>query len=111
MSSPAELPHPDVRDVPLTDILFALSDPARLALVRDLADGPLDMASCVLTDPPLPKSTKSHLMKVLREAGVIRNVPHGRGRQVSLRREELDAVYPGLLDSVLAAAGSPAAHL
>jgi DNA-binding transcriptional ArsR family regulator len=55
----------------------------------------------VLTDPPLPKSTKSHLMKVLREAGIIRNVPHGRGRQLSLRREEFDEVFPGLLDAVL----------
>jgi hypothetical protein len=40
-------------------------------------------------------------MKVLREAGVIRNEPRGRERLVSLRREELDAAFPGLLDSVL----------
>lgn len=95
------LPHPDVADVSLTDVLFALSDPARLQIVRDLADGPLEMAQCGATDPALPKSTKSHLMKVLREAGVIRNEPRGRERVVSLRREELDARFPGLLDSVL----------
>lgn len=95
------LPHPDVAEVSLTDVLFALSDPARLQIVRDLADGPLEMAQCGATDPALPKSTKSHLMKVLREAGVIRNEPRGRERVVSLRREELDARFPGLLDSVL----------
>ena len=64
------LPHPDIADVALTDVLFALSDPARLQIVRDLADGPLEMAQCGATNPALPKSTKSHLMKVLREAGV-----------------------------------------
>ena len=96
------LPHPDLAEVSLTDVLFALSDPARLQIVRDLADGPLEMAQCGATNPALPKSTKSHLMKVLREAGVIRNEPRGRERLVSLRRDELDARFPGLLDSVLA---------
>lgn len=96
------LPHPETGDITLTDVLFALSDPARLAIVRDLADGPLEMAQCGV-DQGLPKSTKSHLMKVLRESGVVRNVPHGRGRLVSLRRDDLDARFPGLLSSVLRA--------
>jgi len=95
------LPHPDMTDVALTDVLFALSDPGRMQIVQDLADGPLEMAQCGATNPALPKSTKSHLMKVLREAGVVRNEPQGRGRLVSLRREELDMAFPGLLDSVL----------
>lgn len=88
-------------DIELTDVLFALSDPARLEIVRDVAGGPLSMAECGATNPTLPKSTKSHLMKVLREAGIVRNVPDGRGRKVSLRREELDQRFPGLLDSIL----------
>jgi hypothetical protein len=41
-------------------------------------------------------------MKVLREAGVIRNEPDGRRRRLTLRRDDLDARFPGLLDSVLA---------
>ena len=101
MAGNQQLPHPDIADVALTDVLFALSDPARLEIVRDLSAGPLEMAQCGATNPTLPKSTKSHLMKVLREAGVIRNEPRGRERLVSLRREELDAAFPGLLDSVL----------
>jgi DNA-binding transcriptional ArsR family regulator len=96
-----ELEHPAIEDVSLADVLFALSDPARLEIVREVADGPLDMAACGATNPDLPKSTKSHLMKVLREAGIVRNVPNGRGRLVSLRKDELDARFPGLLDSVL----------
>jgi DNA-binding transcriptional ArsR family regulator len=101
MTTITQLPHPAIEDVRLTDVLFALSDPGRLEIVRELADGPLSMAECGMTNPALPKSTKSHLMKVLREAGVVRNEPEGRGRILSLRREELDRVFPGLLDAVL----------
>lgn len=103
MTAPTELPHPPISEVAITDVLFALSDPARLALARQLVDGPMDMAACSGTGGPVPKATKSHQLKVLREAGVVRNVPKGRGRVLSLRRDELDAVFPGLLDSVLGA--------
>lgn len=98
--SPA-LPHPDRSDLLLTDVLFALSDPDRLAVVRQLQNGPVQAASCVPTDGAMPKSTKSHLMKVLRESGIMRSEPNGRGRLLTLRREDLDARFPGLLDAVL----------
>ena len=75
MTAITQLSHPDISDVQLTDVLFALSDPARLEIVRELAGGPLAMAECGMTNPALPKSTKSHLIKVLREAGVVRNEP------------------------------------
>ena len=101
MTTGASLPHPDISEIRVTDVLFALSDPGRLEIVRELADGPLSMAECGATNPDLPKSTKSHLMKVLREAGVVRNEAAGRGRVISLRRDELDRAFPGLLDSVL----------
>ncbi len=95
-------------EVSLTDVLFALSDPTRLDLARQLVDGPMDMAACSAMGGPVPKATKSHQLKVLREAGVVRNVPKGRGRLLSLRREELDTAFPGLLDSVLGPAVTPA---
>lgn len=96
------LPHPDVTDVQLPDVLFALSDPARLELVRQLAgEGPLTVAQCQAADPDVPKSTFSHHLKTLREAGLIRNEPAGRQRTVTLRRQELDERFPGLLDAVL----------
>ena len=106
MPAAPELQHPDIADVALTDVLFALSDPARLDLARQLVDGPMDMADCSAPGGPVPKATKSHQLKVLREAGIVRNVPKGRGRLLSLRRDELDAVFPGLLLSVLGAAPS-----
>jgi len=99
-----ELPHPARENIRLTDVLFALSDADRLDIVRQLSGGPLEMAQCHLSDPNVPKSTKSHLMKVLREAGVIRNEPLGRGRRLSLRRDDLEARFPGLINSVLEAA-------
>jgi DNA-binding transcriptional ArsR family regulator len=97
-----DLAHPDLAGVALTDVLFALSDPARLDLVRLLAaDGPQSVANCHLVDPSIPKSSFSHHLKALREAGLIRNEPSGRQRVLTLRRAELDERFPGLLASVL----------
>jgi DNA-binding transcriptional ArsR family regulator len=96
------LAHPDLADLELTTVLFALSDSARLELVRQLAtQGPQTVAQCQSVDPDVPKSTFSHHLKTLREAGLIRNEPAGRQRTISLRRAELDTRFPGLLDSVL----------
>ena len=96
-----DLAHPQEQELQLTQVLFALSDPGRLDIVRQLRDGPVEMAHCNLMDPEVAKSTKSHLFKVLREAGVIRNIPKGRGRLLSLRRDALDRRFPGLLEAVL----------
>lgn len=98
----SRLPHPDREDIELTAVLFALSDEARLALVRQLSDGPQDMVDCSALGPDVPKSTKSHQVKVLREAGVIDSELRGRNRRLALRRADLDARFPGLLDAVLA---------
>ena len=100
------LPHPDLAEVELTDVLFALSDAARLDLVRELAtQGPLTVAQCQATGPEVPKSTFSHHLKTLREAGLVRNEPAGRQRTVTLRRPEIDERFPGLLAAVLGRTG------
>lgn len=97
-----DLPHPELADIELPAVLFALSDPARLDLVRELASqGPLTVAQCQATGGDVPKSTFSHHLKTLREAGLIRNEPAGRQRTVTLRRAEVDARFPGLLDAVV----------
>ncbi|GGZ41574.1 ArsR/SmtB family transcription factor [Streptomyces poonensis] len=97
-----EFAHPETAELEMTSVLFALSDPVRLELVRRLAaDGSLEVAECQPRSGPIPKSTLSHHLKTLREAGVIRNVPQGRQRSLSLRREDLDSRFPGLLDAVL----------
>lgn len=101
MTPAQDLPHPTRDEIALENVLFALSDPDRLTIARQLQDGPLDASNCVPWDPSMPKSTKSHLMKVLREAGVIRSEAHGRHRTLTLRRDDLDSRYPGLLDAIL----------
>ena len=96
---------PPVAD--LTTLLQALADPVRIAIVRRLGEC-TDARTCGSFDLPVSKSTLSHHFKVLREAGLIFGRYEGTRKLISLRRAEVDAVYPGLLDSVLRAiAASP----
>jgi len=96
------LVHPAAGQLELAAVLHALSDPVRLHIVRSLADeGP---RSCGTFEVPVAKSTLSHHFRVLREAGITLTEPDGTQRVVSLRRDDLDARFPGLLDAVLSAA-------
>ena len=105
MHTDGELEHPAREDLDLVEVLQALGDPVRLQIVRVLADidGPI---ACHEIPIPVSKSTGSHHLKVLREAGVVRAREEGTRRYYSLRREDLEARFPGLLDSVLRA-GAP----
>lgn len=93
--------HPDKKDIQLTTVLHALSDPIRLRIVQNLAEGVEE--SCAAFGIHIPKSSLSHHFRVLREAGVTRTRIEGTYRLVSLRREELDDLFPGLLDAILGA--------
>jgi DNA-binding transcriptional ArsR family regulator len=95
------LHHPRIDEVSLPDVLHALSDPVRLQIVRALAER--EEQSCSAVESSVSKSTLSHHFKVLREAGVTHTRVNGTHRYVSLRKEELDQRFPGLLGSVLAA--------
>jgi DNA-binding transcriptional ArsR family regulator len=87
-------------DPALADVLAALSDPVRLQIVRTLA-ADAEGRPCGSFGLPVAKSTASHHFRVLREAGVIRQEDRGRIRHTTLRREELDERFPGLLELVL----------
>lgn len=100
MNAHEKLPHPEREDIELTSVLFALSDEARLALVRQLWSGSMDMGDCSALGNT-PKSTRSHQVKVLREAGVVFSELLGRNRRLTLRRDDIDARFPGLLESVV----------
>src|SRR3954468_5412187 len=94
--------EPRIEDVTLAAVMAALSDPARVAIVRTLAaEGE---RTCGTFDLGVSKATRSHHFKVLREAGLTHTRAEGTHRHVSLRREELDARFPGLLDAALTAA-------
>lgn len=98
-----QVDHPAPEDLELTDVLHALADPLRLAVVRTLARSDHEL-SCSAVALPVTKSTSTHHFRVLREAGIVQQRYEGTARMNSLRREELDAVFPGLLDAVLGAA-------
>jgi DNA-binding transcriptional ArsR family regulator len=95
-----DLEYPERDELQLVDVLAALGDPVRLRLVRilDDADGAMCCAEIPLT---VSKSTGSHHLKVLREAGVVRAQVDGTRRYYTLRRDDLETRFPGLLDSVL----------
>ncbi|MFF4353001.1 ArsR/SmtB family transcription factor [Streptomyces sp. NPDC001530] len=94
----------------LESVLHALSAPMRLQVVRELAaDG--DELSCSHFDLPVTKSTTTHHFRVLRESGVIRQTYRGTAKMSALRTDDLDALFPGLRDSVLAAAARQADRL
>lgn len=96
------LAHPERDEIRITAVLHALADPVRLQIVRALAMHE-EGISCGVLDLGVTASTLTHHVRTLREAGVVRVRPQGTSRISSLRREDLDALYPGLLDGVLAA--------
>ncbi len=97
------LTHPDVADVDLFDVLHALSDPTRMTIVQTLHADP--ERACGTFPVDVAPSTLSHHFRVLRDAGVIHQREDGNRRLTSLREGDLDGRFPGLLATILAAAG------
>jgi DNA-binding transcriptional ArsR family regulator len=93
--------EPALESVTIDSVLSALADPIRLTFVRALdASGDWTCGSDVLRDSgfTIGKSTLSHHVKVLRDAGLIRTRVQGTRRLMMLRYEELERRFPGLLD-------------
>jgi DNA-binding transcriptional ArsR family regulator len=106
----ASFTHPSLSDVPLASMLHALSDPTRLAIVRRLDDdreqrGEGLACSCAVPEE-LPRATISNHFTILRSAGLIESRKEGTKVINRLRRGDVDARYPGLLDAVLRAGAS-----
>jgi DNA-binding transcriptional ArsR family regulator len=100
-----ELAHPDRDELQLTTVMAALSDPVRMRIVAHLASlGQNGERACVSFALPVSKSTQSGHFRVLREAGLIRQRDEGTRRMNRLRRDDLDARFPGLIDLVTAQA-------
>ena len=101
------LTHPTSNELQLASVMAALSDPVRVTIVRALAaQGEFACGTLALGVSP---ATRSHHFRVLREAGITNTRAAGTHRFVSLRRDELDERFPGLLDAILAAAEREAA--
>jgi DNA-binding transcriptional ArsR family regulator len=99
--------QPTEPEIELGAVLHALSDPVRLRIVAGLVEG--DERSCGSFDLPVAKSTCTHHFRVLREAGIIGQRQAGTARLNTLRHDELEARFPGLLDTILRAAAAKTA--
>lgn len=99
-AEPRTLPHPDAADIRLEAVLHALSDPVRLQMVRALADAESGLM-CSDFDVPVSPSTATHHFRVLRQAGVITQTYAGTAKMSLLRHDDLDALFPGLLDAMI----------
>lgn len=95
------LKHADLREVELSDIMYALADPARLEIVRKLSDG--RPRSCGNLTGDRPKSSMSHHFKILRGAGVIETRVEGTEHLNVLRTQDLEKRFPRLLRAILKA--------
>ncbi len=91
--------HPEPRDFILERVLYALSDPVRLEIVRCLAAVP--QASCNELGNGRPKSSMSHHFRVLRDAGLVCTYSVATTHMNSLRLEEMESRFPGLLKAEL----------
>jgi DNA-binding transcriptional ArsR family regulator len=102
VSAPAsqreKIPHPPTSSLDLATIMRTVGDPIRLEIVRLLADDrprPCNDLSGMLG---VPNSTCSYHLRLLREAGVTRTRAEGTQRYISLRRDDLQERFPGLVD-------------
>ncbi|MGW0801930.1 ArsR/SmtB family transcription factor [Nonomuraea sp. NPDC002799] len=95
----AVLHHPAAEEIELVDVLAALGHPVRLGIALALVSGEERFCGEIL--PDVPKSSMTHHWRALRESGVIRQRRAGRKLYLTLRRDDLEARFPGLLDIVL----------
>lgn len=91
--------EPSKKELLMTAILYALSDEIRLGIVRQLAAK--GEQPCGVFEVDRPKSSLSHHFRVLRESGVVATRKEGKALMNTLRQEDLEARFPGLLKAVL----------
>lgn len=94
-------------------VLDCLSDPIRLAIVYQLAQQErVSSELCCGDFSGLGgKSNLAYHFAKLRECGLMQTRLAGTNRFMRLRREDLDARFPGLLDAVISSAARDADRL
>ena len=95
--------EPSASEFDLPRVLAALADRHRLAVVRLVAANGESWCSRVMQDAGLEmsKSTFSHHLRILREAGIVTKRQQGTKSYVCVRKDDLDSRFPGLIDSIL----------
>jgi DNA-binding transcriptional ArsR family regulator len=92
--------HPSTDDIDLATVLRTLGDPGRLEIVRLLASEGEQNCTSLQSRLDMPVSTCSYHLRLLREAGITRTRAEGTLRYMSLRTDDLDSRFPGLLESL-----------
>jgi DNA-binding transcriptional ArsR family regulator len=107
------IPHPTRDQIDLPMVLDCLSDPIRLAIVYTLAlrEQAATELCCGDFNALSGKSNLAYHFAKLRESGVMQTRIVGTNRLMKLRRDDLDARFPGLLDAVIKSAGRDAERL
>jgi DNA-binding transcriptional ArsR family regulator len=102
--------EPAAADFQLPRILAALADPHRLATVRYVARHGESWCTQVMQEAGLAmsKSTFSHHLRILREAGIVTKRHAGARGYARLRKDDLDSRFPGLMDAIIDADAAPA---
>ncbi|QCT01106.1 ArsR family regulatory protein [Paenibacillus algicola] len=93
--------HPPLETIPYSKVLQALSEPNRIRMVRCLYHSGENNCTAYSNSLMLNKSTVSHHIKILREAGLIQGRIEGKEHIYSLRKEEMNEKFPGLLESLV----------
>ncbi len=105
--------HPTREQIDLPMVLDCLSDPTRLAIVYALAQSERAATELCCGDfnALSGKSNLAYHFAKLRESGVMRTRIVGTNRLMRLRREDLEARFPGLLDAIITSAARDAGRL
>ncbi len=98
------LPHPDTTQIDLANVLTALGDATRLAMIGCLARNDGHEMTCGQFRGLGSKTVLSYHIARLREAGVVNVRPEGTRRLISLRQSDLETRFPGFLQSILPSA-------
>jgi DNA-binding transcriptional ArsR family regulator len=95
--------EPAAEDLELPRVLAALAEPNRLATVQYVARSGEACCSEVIAEAGLvmTKSTFSHHLRILREAGVLTKRIQGTKGFTKVRKDDLDRRFPGLIDAII----------
>lgn len=94
--------HPATKDITLEGVLSALGDPLRLKIIQSLLEENGCMSCCRASPcPDIPKSTISNHFRILREAGLIHTTKKGVEHLNTLRTDDLNKRFPGLIKTIM----------
>lgn len=96
--------HPSIEDVTVEGILHALSDPARVSILAQLASADCSQTCSHflrLDEKQIPRSTLSQHFRILRDAGLVRAERKGVEMRNTSRCAEIDKRFPGLVAAIV----------